>query len=142
MSGYHFLEHTADIKVKAYGKTLNEAFQEAARALFEIMTDTSKITPTIRRKIEIEAEDAQALLYEWLEEFIYLFDAEGLVFSEFSVESIQQTEGRYKLKGEAIGEEFNMEKHPQRTEIKAITYHEMKIKQAPDQTILEFVFDI
>ncbi|MFB0560577.1 MAG: archease [Candidatus Lokiarchaeia archaeon] len=142
MSGYRFLEHTADIKVKAYGKTLNEAFQEAARALFEVMTDTSKIYPNIRRKIDVEAEDLEALLYVWLEEFIYLFDSEGLVFSEFKVESIQQTEGRYKLEGEAHGEEFDEEKHPQRTEIKAITYHEMKIKQAPEKTVLEFVFDI
>lgn len=142
MSGYRFLEHTADIKVKAYGKTLNDAFQEATRALFEVMTDTSKIHPTIKRKIEVEAEDVEALLYEWLEEFIYLFDSKGLVFSEFKVESIQQTEGRYKLEGEARGEEFDEEKHPQRTEIKAITYHEMKIKQSPEKTVLEFVFDI
>ncbi len=142
MSGYRFLEHTADIKVKAYGKTLNDAFQEATRALFEVMTDTSKIHPTIKRKIEVEAEDLEALLYEWLEEFIYLFDSKGLVFSEFKVESIQQTEGRYKLEGEARGEEFDEEKHPQRTEIKAITYHEMKIKQSPEKTVLEFVFDI
>ncbi len=142
MSGYRFLEHTADIKVKAYGKTLNDAFQEAARALSEAMTDTSKIKPVIRRKIEIEAEDLEALLYEWLEEFIYLFDSKGLVFSEFKVESIQQTEGELKLKGEACGEEFDVEKHPQRTGIKAMTYHEMKIKQSPKQTTLEFVLDI
>nr|MDO8080696.1 archease [Candidatus Freyarchaeota archaeon] len=142
MTGYRFLEHTADVKVEAYGKTINEAFKEAARALSEVMTDTSKIRPFIRRKIEVEAEDLQALLYEWLEKFIYLFDSEGLVFSEFNVESIQQVEGRLKLKGEAVGEEFDEEKHPQRTAIKAATYHEMKIKQSPKKTILEFVLDI
>jgi len=142
MTGYRFLEHTADVKVEAYGKTINEAFQEAARALSEIMTDTSKIHPIIKRKIEVEAEDLQSLLYEWLEKFIYLFDSEGLVFSKFNVESIQQTEGRLKLEGEAAGEEFDEKKHPQRTAIKAATYHEMKIKQSPKKTVLEFVLDI
>jgi SHS2 domain-containing protein len=142
MAGYRFLEHTADVKVEAYGKTINEAFQEAARALSEIMTETSKIRPIIRKKIEIEAEDLQALLYEWLEKFIYLFDSEGLIFSEFIVEDIQQIEGKFKLKGEAAGEEFDESRHPQRTAIKAATYHEMKIKQSPKKIVLEFVLDI
>ncbi len=142
MVGFRFLEHTADIKVRAYGKTINEAFQEAARALFEAMTDTSKINPRIKRKIEVEAEDLKALLYQWLEEFIYLFDSEGLIFSEFKVESIQQKEGILKLKGEASGEEFDSKKHAQRSAIKAITYHEMKIDQSPKKTTLEFVLDI
>lgn len=142
MAGYRFLEHTADVKVEAYGRTINEAFQEAARALSEIMTDTSKIRPTIRKKIEVEAEDLQALLYEWLEKFIYLFDAEGLIFSEFTVESIKRVEGKFKLKGEAAGEEFDEKKHLQRTAIKAATYHEMKINQSPKKTVLEFVVDI
>ncbi|MEM3585712.1 MAG: archease [Candidatus Jordarchaeaceae archaeon] len=142
MAGYRFLEHTADIKVEAYGETINEAFQEAARALSEVITDTSKVRPIIRRKIEIEAEDLQALLYEWLEKFIYLFDSEGLVFSEFNVETIQQKEGKLKLKGEAAGEEFDENKHVQRTAIKAATYHEMKIEQKPKKTVLEFVLDI
>jgi SHS2 domain-containing protein len=142
MPGYRFLGHTADVKIEAYGKTVNEAFQEAARALTEVMTDTSKIHPIIRRKIEVEAEDLQSLLYEWLEEFIYLFDSEGLIFSEFKVENIQQIEGKLKLNGEAAGEEFDEEKHPQRTAIKAATYHEMKIKQSPKKTVLEFVLDI
>lgn len=142
MKGHRFLEHTADVKVEAYGKTINEAFQEAAKALSEVMTDTSKIRPIIRRKIEVEAEDLQALLYEWLEKFIYLFDSEGLIFSEFKVQCIQQVEGRLKLKGEAAGEEFDEKIHPQRTAIKAATYHEMKIRQSPKKTILEFVLDI
>ncbi|MGQ9722785.1 MAG: archease [Candidatus Jordarchaeum sp.] len=142
MGGYRFLEHTADIKVKAYGETVNEAFQEAARALSEAMTDTSKISPIIKRKIEIEAEDLEALLYIWLEEFIYLFDSKGMIFSDFKVENIKQTEEGLKLKGEALGEEFDIEKHPQRTGIKAVTYHEMKIKQSPKKTTLEFVLDI
>ena len=142
MRGYRFLEHTADIKVEVYGETLNEAFEEAARALFDVITDTSKVRPIMRREIEVEAEDLEALLYEWLEEFIYLYDSERLVFSEFKVKSIQQTEGRLKLRGEAVGEEFDEERHPQGTEIKAITYHEMKINQSPDKTVLEFVFDI
>ncbi|MEM2984501.1 MAG: archease, partial [Candidatus Jordarchaeaceae archaeon] len=89
-----------------------------------------------------EAEDLEALLYQWLEEFIYLFDSEGLIFSEFKVESIQQKEGILILKGEALGEEFDSKKHTQRAAIKAITYHEMKIDQSPKKTTLEFVLDI
>ncbi|MEM4679195.1 MAG: archease, partial [Candidatus Jordarchaeales archaeon] len=85
MGQFRFLEHTADVKIEAEGKTLEEAFEEAARGLYELMTDISKVTPVVEKKIEVEGSDLENLLYNWLEEFIYLTDSERLVFSDFKV---------------------------------------------------------
>ena len=83
MNGFEFFDVTADVGLRAYGKTLEEAFKNAALATFEVMTDTSKIKPSICKKVKIESEDLLALLYDWLDELIFLHDAEYLIFSHF-----------------------------------------------------------
>lgn len=142
MGQFRFLEHTADVKIEAEGKTLEEAFEEAAKGLYELMTDTSKITPVVEKKIEVEGSDLENLLYNWLEEFIYLTDSEQLVFSEFKVRKITREDGRYRLVATAKGEKFNPNKHESKTCVKAATYHEMEIDIKKDKARLVFVLDI
>ncbi len=142
MGGFRFLEHTADAKIEAEGETLERAFEEAVKALYELMTDTSKIKPKVERKIEVEGEDIENLLYNWLEEFIYLTDSERLIFSEVSVEAIKIEDGRYKLTATAKGEKFNPKEHVSKTDVKAATYHEMKIDIKENNVRLIFVLDI
>ena len=124
---FKFIEHTADVGVEAYGENLEESFENAALGFFEIMTDTSKVEASVKKEFEIESEDEKSLLYDFLEKFIIFKDAEDLVFSKFKV-SITKDE-KYKLKAEAWGEEFNPEKHEDKTHVKAITYHRMEVSE-------------
>ncbi|NVM30159.1 MAG: archease [Candidatus Helarchaeota archaeon] len=141
MAGFRFLEHTSDVYIEARGSSLEEALIQAAYALFDTMTDLKTIDPDEKRKIRVEAEDLDSLLFEWINEFLYFFDTEGLLFSKFEIE-VNKEGDKYKMTCECWGEEFNPEKHPSRTEIKAPTYSLMEIIQEPSEVILRFVVDI
>lgn len=136
---FEFFDVTADAGFKAYGDTLEEAFQNAALAMFEVMTDTNSIKPQIKRKINIESEDEYALLYDWLTEFLVILDSEFLVFSKFDVE-IEKGE-QYILRAKAWGEEFDPQRHESRAEVKAVTYHLMDIKKE-DGYMVQVILDI
>ncbi len=123
--------HTADVGIRGYGSTLEEAFEAVALALFDVMVDVRKVEPGECREVEVEGEDLMALLYSFLEELLVLHDVEGLVFGDVKVEIEKSREG-YRLKARACGEVLDYEKHEPREEVKAITYHEMEIKQLPD----------
>jgi SHS2 domain-containing protein len=137
---FEFFEVTADVGYKAYGNTLEEAFENAALAMFEVITDTSKIEHEIERKIEVESEDECALLYDWLSEFLVMLDVDFLIFSKFKVKIEKKEEG-FSLKGTAWGEEFNPEIHESRAEVKAVTYHMMDVKQ-DDGNMVQVILDI
>jgi SHS2 domain-containing protein len=117
---------TADVAFEAYGKDLNELFANAALAMFEVMINTKQIKPKVERKVKIEGNDLQSLMFNWLNELLVFVDSENLAFSEFEVKVDEE-----KLKLEAIckGEEMNKEKHETRTHVKACTYHQMEIKK-------------
>ncbi len=137
MKKYEFFEHTADIGIKAYGKNIEEAFENSALGITNIITNTEQVEPTKQIQIKAEAENIQALLYEWLEEIIIKFDTKRLIFSKFKVE-IENN----KLKATCKGEEFNTEKHIVGTEVKAITYHMMNIEESKKGWEISFVPDI
>jgi SHS2 domain-containing protein len=137
---FEFREHTADERVIAYGSTLEEAFENAALALFEVMTDTNTIDKVIHDCFQIEGFDEHALLYSWLETFIVEFDVNLKVYSKFHV-NITKTNEQYQLMGQAWGETFQSIKHPSRSEVKAITYHEMEINKNQHVT-LKFILDL
>jgi len=141
-AGYRYLDHTADVYVEARGASLEEAFEYAALATMEVMTDTSKIAPAIERGIEIEAEDRGSLLYKWLEELIAEFDISGVVYSRFRVEGIEEAEGGLRLRAVAAGEELDPLRHDQRTGVKAVTYHMMEVEEQGDGYTLRFVLDV
>ncbi|HIC98308.1 MAG TPA: archease [Pyrodictiaceae archaeon] len=139
---FEFEEHTADVLIKAYGRTLEEAFANAARAVFEVITDTNKVEPRECRKVEIEGFDLENALYRWLEEFLIYFDSEGLVFSKFDVDKIERTAEGYRVIGIGCGEQFDPEKHEHRTIVKAITYAQMSIERVDGLWRIRFVVDI
>lgn len=125
---FEFFDVTADAGFKSYGSTLEEVFENAALAMFEVMTDTYSIKHKIKKEIEVKSEDEYALLYDWLSEFLVILDSEFIVFSKFDVK-IEKNGEEYILKGTAWGEEFDSKKHEIRAEVKAVTYHLMKIKK-------------
>ena len=139
---FEFLEHTADILIAAHGQTLEEAFENAALAMFEVMTDTTKINPTQEDAVEVEAEDEYALLYSWLEALLVKFEVNGMLCSKFKITSLQDNPEGFKLKANVWGEKYNAEKHPQKVAVKAVTYHRMEIIKELDKVTLEFILDI
>ncbi len=138
---FEFFDVTADIGYRAYGETLNEAFQNAGLALFEVITDTSVLKPSIKKTISLRAEDKKALLYDWLNELIFLHDAEYLVFSRFQVDISGDDRGGYELKALVWGEEFEQSSHQSRDEVKAVTYHLMEIER-DDGYRLQVILDV
>jgi len=131
MRKWEHYEHTADVGIRGYGESLEEAFEAVALALFDVMVDVRKVESKECRQVEVEGEDMMALLYNFLEELLVLHDMEGLVFGDVDVEIEKTTEG-YRLKAKACGEPLDYEKHEPKEEVKAITYHEMKIERLPD----------
>lgn len=118
---YRLLEHTADAMVEVYGATLGERFANAAYALFDQMTDVTKVSPTGEVRLELEADSREQLLVDFLQELLFLHDVQDLVFGEFEVD----TDGR-RLVAKARGESFDEKKHPKRSVVKGVTYHRLE----------------
>ena len=125
MKKYEYFEATADVGLKAYGKDLNEAFENAGLAIFNIISDTSGIDALKEIEFEVTSEDEVSLLYDYLEELLFYHEVEFMLFSEFHVE----IDENLHLKAKIIGEEIDWDKHERKTEIKAITFHMMDVKR-------------
>jgi len=139
---FDYLEHTADVYIAAHGTTLEEAFGNAALAMFEVMTDTDKVAPAKKELVEVEAEDEYALLYSWLEALLVKFEVEGMVYSKFEVAPVKDTKEGFKLKAAVWGEKYDAAKHPQKTGVKAVTYHQMEFVKEREKITLMFILDI
>ncbi len=141
MERIKYIDHTADIIVECYDKTLEKTFEAAAEALFNIMLNIKKVEPKIEYKIHIEAFDLEELLLRWLEEFLIIFDSESLVFSDFKIHKIEKND-LWILDAICRGEPFDSIKHEFKTGVKAATYAEMQIKHEKDGWMLHFVLDL
>ena len=139
---FEFLEHTADVYVAAYGINLEEAFENAALATFETMTETEKVKPKVEDSIEVEGYDEYALLYNWLEALLIKFETTENLYSQFKISKIEKTPNGFRLKAKILGEIFTPEKHPQKVGIKAVTYHQMEIIKKPKKVTVKFILDI
>ena len=126
MKMFEYFEATADIGFKAYGNDLNEAFENAGLAMFNIISDTSNIDSVKEISFEIDSEDHVALLYDYLEELLFYHEIEFMLFSDFHVEIDENLHLKATIKGEPI----DWEKHERKTEIKAITFHKMEVKDS------------
>jgi SHS2 domain-containing protein len=139
---FEFLEHTADVYIRAHGANIEEAYQNAALAMFETMTNSDKIAQTTEETIEVQAEDQYALLYNWLEALLVKFETEGMLYSKFEITDWRETPESFSFKAKIWGEKFNAKKHPQKVGVKAVTYHLMVIIREAERVVLEFILDI
>jgi len=139
---FEFLEHTADAYIAAYGKNLAEAFENAAVAMFDVMTNVEKVSPKVKDNVKVEASDECALLYSWLEALLIKFDVKKMLYSKFKISNLSKTSNGFRLKAEVWGEKFNPKKHTQKVGVKAVTYHMMEIIRKPDMITLKFLLDI
>ncbi len=129
MIPFEYLEHTADIKFRAYGKTPAEMLSNAAAALFKSMVEPATIVVKETWKVELKAFDLEDLAYQWLNEIVFLFETESAVFATFSVNLEQDGTESWRLLAEIGGERIDLERHAFENEVKAITRHKFGIKK-------------
>ncbi len=140
--GFRFHEHTADITVECWAPTLELAFAEAALATFEVIMDTSTVSPLEPTYVSVSGFDLSELLVEWVGHIIALIDLEHKFYSKFEVTMIDRTDEEYYLKGVAWGEEIDLDKHITRTEVKAMTYADLRIDTEELLTRIWFTLDL
>jgi SHS2 domain-containing protein len=134
---YEIVEHTADVAIRAFGRSQAEAFANAARAMFSQITELDSVRQTLVRQVEVEAPDRETLLVAWLNELVFLFDTEQLLFSRFEISAISDT----RLEGQAFGEKVDRGRHELKIGIKSATYHKLKVEPGPVWCV-EAVLDI
>lgn len=127
MKPFEYLEHTADVKFRAYGRTPEEMLENAALALFQSMVDLSTVRSERTWVVDLDAPDLDQLAYRWLSELIFLFETESSIFSRFRV-SLKRNE-EWRLKGEVGGEGIDLGRHAFENEVKAITLHEFQVRR-------------
>lgn len=138
MPAYEIIEHTADIGIRSFGKTEAEAFENAAAGMFSLITDLPGIRDEQQFPVEVEAEDHETLLVEWLNELLYLFESNGVLLSRFEIVEL----GENHLAGKAWGEPIDTARHELKDDIKAVTYHMLKVEQTEGGWETDVIFDV
>ena len=135
---FEIFDHTADIGVIVYGENLKALFENAGEAFFRLITDVRKVRYRVEKRIEIGGETLDRLMVDWLSELLYLHDVESLLFRGFKVESV----GEGGLKAVVKGEPFQQGVHVIKTEVKAVTYHRMEVRQENGRWRVQIIFDL
>jgi SHS2 domain-containing protein len=134
---FELLDHTADVGIIAYGADLKQAFANAAKGLFSLITDPGNIEEALHRDIELTAEDREGLLVDWLNELVYYFDTEGILFKRFDIIELNNRH----LRARGYGEKADSARHELKTGVKGATYHMLKIERNNGYR-LQVLFDI
>jgi len=134
---FEILDHTADVGIIAYGADLSQAFANAARGLFSLITELDEVEEVLHRDIELTATDEESLLVEWLNELVYQFDTEGIIFKRFDIIQLDNT----YLKARSYGEKVDSSRHKLKTGVKAATYHMLEVDKN-DGCRVQVLFDI
>jgi SHS2 domain-containing protein len=137
-SPYEVFEHTADIGLHAYGRTLPELFINAAAGMESLMVAPAQIQSQVSREVRVEGHDLVALLVSWLNELIFLFDTDYLLLKQFELSEFTET----SLRATVAGEPYNADRHDLSSAIKAVTWHEAEIRPIADGYQARIIFDI
>lgn len=136
--GYEILDHTADVRVRIEGRSFEDFLSSAALALMDLISDRTKVKTVEEVDFQVEAETGEELLIKMLGEILYVNRVRDMVFHDLVIEMT----GKYGAKGRLLGEKFDPERHELELDIKAATYHNLKIQRVNDRFIAEVVFDI
>jgi SHS2 domain-containing protein len=135
---FETFDHTADLGLRVKSPDLNTLFVEAATALFStIVEHLATVAPNQAVVVELPKDDPEYLLFDWLKTLLYHFDAEHVLFARFEVK-IDDT----GLKGTAWGEPLDRSRHELGHEVKAITYHGLRVEKTADGYLAEVIVDI
>lgn len=135
---FEIIDHTADIGINVYGRTLKDLFSNAAVALFSLISDPGQVKATETRTVSVSAPDRESLLICWLNELIYLWDTEHLLLSHFKITRLTSQH----LEAACLGERFDPSKHSVHRDVKAATYHMLQINRGTQGYQTRVIFDI
>ena len=136
--GYELIEHTADVGIRVWADDVKGLFEEAARGLFDIITDIKTVNAQIERSVTVRGSGWEEVMVAWLTELLYLHEVKGLLFCDFSVAEVD----RVIVTGVARGERFNEKRHAIKTVVKAVTYHQLRIREQNGHWHSQIIFDI
>ena len=138
MTKFEFIDHSGDLGILVFGKSRPELFQHAAEAFFQVLTEPRKVRKKLTRKISLKANGEEELLVSWLNEFIYLFDTQGLLFSQFQIVALDDR----SMEALAQGEPYEEGRHPIKRMIKGTTYHQLRIHEEGGIWKAQVIFDL
>jgi len=138
MERYKLIDHTADIGVIAFGKDLPEVFSNTAYGMFDILTDASKINSKSNFDLHVSAGNVEELLVMWLDELLYRYETERIVCNQFV---IKKMDGK-SLCATVSGEKVDYARHEIKTEIKNVTYHQLKVEKTNEGWRAQVIFDV
>lgn len=138
MKKYVPVEHPSDTGITAFGKSMKEAYENAALGMMDIMFDISKAKPLDKIKLEIKGDDEGSLLVNWLNEILYFCDARKMLFSEFKISEFSDK----MLRAVVSGERFDPARHKGKLYIKAATYNQLEISKDKDGYRVKVIFDV
>ena len=136
MKRFQLIEHTADTGLIAYGHSLAEAFANAGYGLFSIIAELSKVRERESRPVVVSAEDTESLLFEWLNNLIYIFDVEYLLCKRFDISEFTE----HSLKAICWGERYDPSRHQLKLGVKSATYHMLKVDG--EKNTVQVIFDV
>ena len=137
MKTFEIMEHTADIGIVAYGADLKQVFSHAAEGLFSLIVDLDTVREKSMRPVEASASDMEMLLASWLNELIYIFDTEYLIFKRFEITEITGEQ----LTANCYGEQVNHRRHELKRSVKAATYHKLRVEKDNGYRV-QVLFDV
>jgi SHS2 domain-containing protein len=135
---YRFTDHTADFGIQAFGKTLEQLFENAAFALSDLITDTNILEGTHSQPISVGGDARDDLMVNWLREILYLWHGMGMLVKQTSVKEITE----FRLMADITYDLYDKDKHEIRNEIKAVTYHQLEVNQNKDGWFANFILDV
>ncbi|MDG6242798.1 MAG: archease [Methanolobus sp.] len=138
---FEYLDHTADAKFRAYGKSLAEAFENAALAMLNVMVDTGSVNTISSIEVELSSPDTESLLFDWLSEILFVFEVEEMVFGRVRVNELIVGDDECSLQATLFGEAIDLSVHVFDTEVKAATYNDMKIENVDGGWMLQATVD-
>ena len=139
---YKLTDHTADIGIRLSHKTLKGIFDDAAFALFDILCDIKNVRTGFERAISVEAVNDEELLNEFLSMLLREFTVENNLLTNVEVKEIKATPEGKTLSAVILGEPYDAQRHTIKTEIKAVTFHNLSVKKTKEGYIAEVVFDV
>jgi SHS2 domain-containing protein len=135
---YDFIDHTADLSVKVYGKNLEEIFINSSTAMMDLICNINMVRPLKSININVSGSTNEQLLVNWLQELLYIHEVKNLLFCSFIIKSITKN----NVSGSIQGEEFDKSRHELLNDIKAVTYNKMDIRKVGNKYSTIITFDI
>lgn len=136
--GYKLLDHTGDIGIIVWADDLKELYRQAALALFDIITDTAGVEQRLERQVSVDGMDDGELLVAWLNELLYLHEVERLLFHDFTITELGKGSLRGIVRGEALRDDY----HVIKTTVKAVTYHQLEVRNENGRWWAKVILDI